>query len=273
MPGNEPRRHPPKVVHSVDSPAYWQQARVLVVDDHATYRLLVGSLLQVLGVSHETCGDGRMALQALASRHFDLVISDCRMPVMDGYAMTREWRRRERITGKPGIPIIAMTGRLGLKEVQRCLGCGMDGWLVKPIGLWQLRELLTEWLAPAPMHAAQVRVQPARRRREQLPSRASLTATFGSWAVVETMLASLAREAREDLAMLVQARISGDAVLTSQRLHRLAGSVAFLGATRLEQHAAVLIDRVQASGVEVNRQALELFHREVERYLLRLHKL
>ncbi|BDB17857.1 hypothetical protein cym2001_12220 [Pseudomonas sp. CYM-20-01] len=272
MPGNDPRRHPRKASHSTAAPSHWQQARVLVADDHATYRLLVGSLLQVLGVGHETCSDGRMALQALAARHFDLVISDCRMPVMDGYAMTRELRRRERAAGRPCVPVIAMTGRLGREEIRRCLECGMDGWLVKPVSLRQLRELLTEWLAPRPLHAEQ-RKQSLPRRREALPSRARLIATFGSWTVVEAMLASLVLEARDDLAVLEQARVSGDALLTSQRLHRLAGSVAFLGATRLEQHAARLIDRVQASGVEVNRQALELFHRDVERYLQRLHQL
>ncbi len=271
MPGNDPRRHLRKASHSTTTPSHWQHARVLVADDHATYRLLVGSLLKVLGVSHETCCDGRMALQALAARHFDLVISDCRMPVMDGYAMTRELRRRERAAGKRSIPVIAMTVRLGQEEIRRCLECGMDGWLVKPIRLGQLRELLIEWLLPRPLQVVQRTPPP--RRREPLPSRARLIATFGSWAVVEAMLTSLVLEAREDLAVLELARLSADATLTSQRLHRLAGSVAFLGATVLERYAAELIDRVQTSGVESNRQALERFHRDVERYLLRLHQL
>ncbi|PMV26466.1 MULTISPECIES: Hpt domain-containing response regulator [unclassified Pseudomonas] len=274
MPGNAPRRYSRKASPPADVPAHWQQARVLVVDDHATYRLLVGSLLQMLGVAHEACGDGRMALHALETGHFDLVITDCRMPVMDGFAMTREWRRREYGKSRPGIPIIAMTGRLGPEEIRRCLESGMDGWLVKPINLGQLHELLTQWLAPAPLLCARGRQpQSPRRRRERFPSRDSLIATFGSWSVVEAMLTSLLREARDDLEVLVQARISGDATLTSQRLHRLAGSVAFLGATVLERRAAVLIDRVQANGVGRNRQALERFHRDVECYLQRLHQL
>lgn len=274
MPGNDPGRHPRKAFPSTLLPSHWRKARVLVADDHASYRLLMGSLLRALGVSHEICNDGRMALQALALRHFDLVISDCRMPVMDGYALTRELRRSERAAGRPAIPVIAMTGRLGQEEIRRCLECGMDGWLLKPISLEQLRELLTEWLAPRALPATQRgHLQPLRRQRERLPSRARLVATFGSWAVVEAMLASLVHEAREDLAVLELARISGDATLTAQRLHRLAGSVAFLGATVLERHAAELIDCVQASGVTVNRQALAQFHLDVERYLQRLHQL
>ncbi|HCT08193.1 MAG TPA: response regulator, partial [Pseudomonas sp.] len=77
------------------SPTIAPEARVLVVDDHCTYRLLLGSLLEKLAVAYQCCCDGQQALHALATEHFDLVISDCRMPVMDGYTLTRELRRRE----------------------------------------------------------------------------------------------------------------------------------------------------------------------------------
>lgn len=123
---------------------------MLVVDDHYTYRLLLSSLLEKLGVAHLCCSDGQQALHALAAERFDLVISDCRMPVMDGYTMTRQLRLREQAEGRPPTVVLGLTGSLGPEEVRQCVACGMDGWLTKPIGFAQLREVLHCWLPLEP---------------------------------------------------------------------------------------------------------------------------
>lgn len=257
-----------------DAAMPWQKsgARVLVVDDHGTYRLLLSSLLEKLGIAHQCCCDGRQALDAMAAQPFDLVITDCRMPVMDGYAMTRELRRRERAAGSPARCVLALTANLGPLEIQRCLACGMDGWLTKPIGLAKLREVLCYWLS-APQARARAIEHPASSLRVKRPTRASLIATFGCWEVVEPLLLSLIQEAQHDLAALTQALAAHDATQTSQRLHRLMGSVAFLGNTGLEPEALRLIEQVSQSGVPGNAMALEVFFRDVESYLQYLRNL
>lgn len=270
MPGSLPGRGLSAV--SPTGSTYWQDARVLVVDDHYTYRLLMGSQLEKLRVAHHMCSNGQQALQALEDASFDLVISDCRMPVMDGYSLTCEWRRREQATGRASIPILALTGRLGPDEVRQCVACGMNGWLIKPIGLEPLREVLRYWLAtvtapaprPRPPNAGEPGALP---QAGCFPSRTSLIAAFGAWDVVEPMLYSLVREAREDLVVLDQALAGADALLTAQRLHRLVGSVAFLGAAGLELRATQLIDQVHLSGVSANKAVLAAFIRDVEHYL------
>lgn len=245
------------------SPEALPCARVLVVDDHYTYRLLLGSLLDKLGVAHLCCGDGQQALQALAAEPFDLVISDCRMPVMDGYAMTRELRLREKTEGRAPIVVLGLTGSLGPEDIRQCVECGMDGWLVKPLGFAQLREVLRCWLPPEPCRLAQSTSACPR----TFPSRASLIEAFGSWDVVEPMLFSLIQEAHADLAVLVHAQAVLDAKMAAQCLHRLVGSVAFLGETGLEAGTVDLITRVQLIGMARCRPALDEFRHDVERYL------
>lgn len=268
MPGKTPGRGARKRAPAVAMPLHWQGARLLVVDDQRTYRLLMSSLLHRLGLAHDAVADGRMALRALNAQRYDMVITDCRMPVMDGYTLARELRCREARTGTPHIPVLALTGCLGPDEVRRCVDCGMDGWLIKPVVLEQLREVLLYWL-PAPQSRPRGgwREPVPAAVQERVPTRSSLIATFGSWAVVQPLLSCLLQEAREDLAVLSLARSRLDATLTTQRLHRLVGSIAFFGATILEQRAVHLIAQVNQSGVATQLTGLEQFHRDVEQYL------
>ncbi|WP_238340586.1 response regulator [Pseudomonas kairouanensis] len=238
------------------------------MDDHCTYRLLLGSLLKKLGVAHRCCSDGEQALRALSHEHFDLVISDCRMPVMDGYTLTRELRRREQAERREPITVLGLTGSLQPEDIRQCVACGMDGWLIKPIGFAQLREVLRFWLPPPQTSAsANGRAGLSGVGKGPLPTRASLIDAFGSWEVVEPMLFSLIQEAHADLGVLLHAQTVRDAKSAAQCLHRLIGSVAFLGETSLEAHTVDLIKRVQLTGVELNQSALDDFFRDVERYL------
>ena len=256
MPGN------PSAPPSLD----WQHVRVLVVDDHRMYRLLLSTLLERLGVAHQACENGLLAVQAMTAQRFDLVISDCRMPVMDGYALTREIRRREQQAGHCGIPVIALSGSLTLDDVRLCKASGMDAWLVKPLSLEQLHDVLQYWLSnPVSGHNP----VPTRWRHSQ-PSRNSLIAAFGAWEVVESMLFNLLQEAYADLTALILARARLDTAETAHRLHRLVGSVAFLGTTDLEPRAIELITQVNQCGVALRARELEQFQQDIEEYLQRL---
>jgi len=119
--------------------------RVLVVEDIAVNQLSVVRMLEGLGCRADVAADGREALMATAERRYDLVLMDCRMPVMDGFAAAAEIRRRE--TGAIRVPIVAMTADVTRGDRERCLQAGMEDTLAKPVTRSALRRTLTRWLS------------------------------------------------------------------------------------------------------------------------------
>jgi CheY-like chemotaxis protein len=258
-------------IASTEPLPHWQHLNVLVAEDHPTYRALMGWLLQKLGLRHEQVSDGRLALAAICERPFDLVITDCQMPRMDGYRMTRAIRLLEQIKARPRVPVIALTANLVHDDPQRCRDAGMDAWLLKPLTLGQLREVLMHWLPGVPV------VVPAASNQSSVlsawPTRDSLIETFGSAQVVSQMLGSLLTEAWEDNALVDHARNTLDTSLMAERLHRLVGSLAFLGATELESRGSQLIEQLHDHGVLLNRSQLDAFLSDLRRYLAYLNTL
>jgi CheY-like chemotaxis protein len=86
---------------------------------------------------------GEEALAALEGFTYSLVLMDCHMPGMDGYAATRELRRRE--NGARRIPVIAMTADAYDADRQACFDAGMDDFIAKPVKLQDLGQVLDRW--------------------------------------------------------------------------------------------------------------------------------
>jgi signal transduction histidine kinase/CheY-like chemotaxis protein len=119
---------------------------VMVVEDNDVNRMLACEMLRTLGVDVVEAADGRQALEQLERHTVDLVLMDCHMPVMDGYAATRAIRRREDELGLPRLPVIAATADAFSEDAELSRAAGMDAHLAKPYTREQLRELLATWL-------------------------------------------------------------------------------------------------------------------------------
>ncbi len=117
--------------------------RILVVDDNHANQTLLRQQLKHLGHEVRVRGNGLEALRAVGSHDFDLVITDCQMPVMDGFELTRHLRARGHT-----VPIWGFTAHALPRERELCLAAGMDECLFKPIGLSRLQAALAE-LHPA----------------------------------------------------------------------------------------------------------------------------
>jgi two-component system sensor histidine kinase EvgS len=122
---------------------------VLVVDDHPANRLLMCQQLEFLGHRFSIAEDGRSGLELWQAEHFDLVIADCNMPVMNGYDLTRAIRQFELQNRRPPCTVLGFTANAQPEEVQRCKLAGMNDCLFKPLSL----TLLGQWIdgiTPAP---------------------------------------------------------------------------------------------------------------------------
>ncbi|AGB84048.1 signal transduction histidine kinase [Serratia sp. FGI94] len=117
--------------------------RLLVVDDQRANLSVMKLQLETLGHWVVTCNDGREAEQLLLSQSFDIVLTDCQMPVMNGYQFTETIREREK-NGEDYQVIIGCTANAFNDEQRRCLEAGMDGVLIKPVTLQDLRALFAE---------------------------------------------------------------------------------------------------------------------------------
>ncbi|HEY5789026.1 MAG TPA: ATP-binding protein [Gammaproteobacteria bacterium] len=127
-------------------PASPGPARLLVAEDNPVNRKVISGMLDKLGYAATLVEDGAGALAALERERFDLVLMDCQMPVLDGFAATARIRRLDRVAG---IPIVALTAQAQDGERERCLAAGMDDYLVKPMNMQTLRSTLERWLGPA----------------------------------------------------------------------------------------------------------------------------
>ena len=124
--------------------------QVLLVEDNPINQVVAMKLLQKRGCSVQLADNGQLAIQALQQQHFDLVLMDMQMPVMDGLEAARRIRALEASGARPRTPIIAMTANAMKGDRERCLEAGMDDYLTKPISAEALFEKVDQWTARAP---------------------------------------------------------------------------------------------------------------------------
>ena len=106
---------------------------VLVVEDNEINRTVMLKQLEVLGYSAVVARNGRDGLHKSQSNWFDLVLTDCHMPIMDGFEMTQTIREEEIETCLERTPVIAVTANALHGKSAKCLASGMDGYIPKPV--------------------------------------------------------------------------------------------------------------------------------------------
>ncbi len=119
--------------------------RVLVAEDQPSGRNVIRRQLAKLEIEPVIVHDGQQAYEAYRAQPFDLLITDCHMPNVNGFDLTRMIRRHER-NGSAHLPILAFTANALKSEAAFCITVGMDACIVKPASLAQLSEKLGELL-------------------------------------------------------------------------------------------------------------------------------
>ena len=120
--------------------------RVLVVDDNSVNRKILARQLELVGASADVAASGAEALAMWRSGQYDLMLADLQMPDMDGFELARCLRTEEASTGRARLPILAVTASALESEEERSRAAGMDGFIIKPLGIEQLKATLDIWL-------------------------------------------------------------------------------------------------------------------------------
>jgi signal transduction histidine kinase/ActR/RegA family two-component response regulator len=124
-------------------------ARILVAEDNANNRTIIGMILELIGAEVTYAEDGQKACIAYAGASFDLVLMDMQMPVLDGLSATRNIRALERERGGPATPIVVLSANAMLHQVQDSMAAGADAHVSKPIDPPALLAKISELIRPS----------------------------------------------------------------------------------------------------------------------------
>ncbi len=122
-----------------------QGIQVLLVEDNLINQKVAAALLKKMGCLLMIADNGAEALRLLSEQHFDAVLMDCQMPVMDGLEATRRLRAGEAGERMRRVPVIAMTANTMEGDRETCLACGMDDYLAKPVNKAAMNAALSRW--------------------------------------------------------------------------------------------------------------------------------
>ena len=126
------------------------QRRVLLADDTEINQVLIVEMLRRTGIRVDVVPDGAEAVRLATARRYDLILMDCQMPVMDGFAATEAIRAHETSSAAgqaaPRTPIIALTADMQAETAERCRAAGMDDIMTKPVRSQGLRQVMQRWM-------------------------------------------------------------------------------------------------------------------------------
>lgn len=136
--------------HTIKENYFDKKIKILLVEDNAINQKLTLKILNKAGFICDVATDGLEAVNACKIKSYDLIFMDCQLPILDGYEATKEIRNIERskitLEKTKRIPIVALTANTFDEEINKCLDCGMDDYLSKPISTEKLFEILKKYL-------------------------------------------------------------------------------------------------------------------------------
>jgi PAS domain S-box-containing protein len=239
------------------APGTGKRPVILLAEDHPTNRKLILRQLSELGLEATPVRNGEEALAAWKTGEFSLLLSDCHMPVLDGYELARRIRKAEEGSGRR-IPLIALTANAMAGEAERCLQAGMDDYLSKPVYLDTIRQMLTKWLPEGAVAAdgtgAAIGEPPAAAPAPAVLDISVLGNIFGdNEPAIRATLNNFFKSSDADLAALRSAYEQQGIDETVRVAHRIKGAALIVGAGRL---AGICAD-IESAGRREDRQTLE----------------
>ncbi|AHF05492.1 hypothetical protein MARPU_08930 [Marichromatium purpuratum 984] len=220
--------------HPVASPTQRARhpARLLLADDNLTNQQVALGILGHLGFDADCVSNGRQVLEALEARHYDLLLLDVQMPLLDGLETTRHIRDPAQGLLNRDIPIIAMTAHALEEDRERCLHAGMNDYLAKPIDRKALAAALEQWLPQQALSSPGA--------LPVLDTPALMEGLMADSALIHQVIETFLDDLPKQLAMLNQHQQRRDLVACARHAYHIEGAAASLGARQLAEAATEL---------------------------------
>jgi PAS domain S-box-containing protein len=249
--------------------------QILLAEDNPINQRVAVEILKRMGHQVTLVGDGKAAVETLERGHFDLVLMDLQMPIMDGWQATAAIRRSPHAHARR-TRIVALTARATEEDRNRCLANGMDGFLTKPLQVAQLLQLCEDGSTPRPPPApwpAPVSAPPTTPRPAIDDWQGVLNRVGGAVPLLAKLVGMFREELPGALGELRAGLATGEGL--RRAAHRIAGTVGIFNAgqalalareveARAPERSPELPERVEALCNELSRLEAELLSRSAQ---------
>lgn len=230
--------------------------KILLVEDHPVNQMVILNQLQMLGYQADCVENGAYAIAKLQTQDYDIVLMDCQMPVLDGYAATQELRRRE--GDSRHTIVIALTAHALPADREKCLAAGMDDYLTKPIAQEALGETIKRWIETT---ASVVDNTPAtivsNMNNSPLDLQRLNSLSRGKVSFQQRLVQTFVDNAFPGIEQMRRAILVNDYKTIEQQAHRIKGASANVGVLMMPDIAAQLERQARAKSLEGATELLD----------------
>ncbi|MEP5763803.1 MAG: two-component regulator propeller domain-containing protein [Halieaceae bacterium] len=246
-----------------------ESLQVLVAEDVEVNQSIARDMLEILGCKVVITDNGARACEAFQRQHFDLVLMDCQMPVMDGYTATRRIRELEADENSAPVPIVALTAGMSRSDEDRCLQAGMSAYLSKPYSLADLERFTSalrrkgerDGLSAAPVSGRQAAPDSQLQVDEQTIERLSDLGQRSGRNVLASLYASFRAGMDEQLPLLTSQLEEGNLAGISSTAHSIKSGSSCIGAVEISR----LCDEIEACSQQGLQQPIDALVVELQR--------
>ncbi|MBF0558050.1 MAG: response regulator [Nitrospirae bacterium] len=236
-------------------------AYLLLVEDNAVNQEVAIEILQDAGLRVDVADNGVEALQKVGLVEYDGVLMDCQMPVMDGFEATRRIREDKRFAD---LPILAMTANAMAGDKEKCIECGMNDHIAKPIDVVQLFTALAKWIKPKTrvvQHAPEEQAvkETALPEISGLDTAKALKRVGGKVKILYKLISRFAETQADVMERIHHAMKSNDAETAAREAHTVKGLAGNIGADKmfeLAEKVEGMIKKGESDGLQPAMEAM-----------------
>ena len=259
------RRTQPKKAHR-------SHYRILLAEDDDLSRKVASGILENAGYIVDTVTNGRQAVEALESINYDLVLMDCMMPELDGYAATRAIRDPASRAINPNVHIVALTALALEGDRVKCLAAGMDDYMIKPVSVVKLIGVIERSLGETrPVEPTVTHTEVGLAVDDQAFNEIGIQ-PYLNWGQpqLKKIIGHFLETGPQQIAKLHEALQSGDLDLLQMLGHQARGSASILVASALSARASALEEAAKDGDLDLIAELTPKLTEELQRLLTAL---